>query len=334
MGRGKRQASRQEKAVSWTILGVLVLTALWVYHKQFDYDRDVMIPRPSIYRDSETVSRTPESSGLAGFAPQNTIVLSPVEAFDSHNLSEKINGKAELYLSAGFVMLHAQRFAAGPGPQSWFEVFVYDMGTLRQAFSVFSLQRRRGAEPLELTPFSYETKNAVFFVRGSYYVEVVSSEPSTVLMEAARSFGRSFVEKNPTGDEQIEELALFPAAQMVPHSAKLFVVNAFGFSGLKNVFAARYELNGEAVTGFLSRQQSPEDAEKMAEAYQAFLLDLDGRDMPLTRAFPNGRLIQIFDRFEFVFHHDGYVAGVHDAESQAAALELSGMIRNRLDEAG
>lgn len=60
--------------------------------------------------------------------------MSPLAFFDPASLSGKISGQAELYFSAGFKCLRAQRFALADDPALWFEIFVYDLGTARNAF--------------------------------------------------------------------------------------------------------------------------------------------------------------------------------------------------------
>jgi hypothetical protein len=260
-------------------------------------------------------------------------VLSPLEFFDDKTLSEKIDGKAELYLGAGFVGLRTQRFARGVEPGTWMEVFVYDMGTLRQAFAVFSVQRRDGAASLALTPFSYRTANAFYFVHGANYVEIISSAASEEMSAAMLFFTKSFLEKTP-GEEgkTIHEITLFPERYLEPDSMRLLTTDAFGFSGLTNVFTARYNVGGERVTGFLSERETPSEAEELAKAYQAFLLSLEGTRIPLTNPLPDAVLIDVFGRFELIFHHGVYVAGVHDGESRERAEELGRMIRETLEQ--
>lgn len=45
----------------------------------------------------------------------------------------------------------------------------YDMGNSQNAFSVFSAQRRKDADPLNLTRYAYRTSNAIFLIHGRYY---------------------------------------------------------------------------------------------------------------------------------------------------------------------
>ena len=97
---------------------------------------------PSVLQNS-SFSPTASNDGAASHAaltesiiplPPGIIPLSPSEAFDAQTLSDKINGKAELYLSAGFVSLRSQRFKDKNGLDFWVEVYVYDMDKGQNAF--------------------------------------------------------------------------------------------------------------------------------------------------------------------------------------------------------
>ena len=68
--------------------------------------------------------------------------LSPPETFDAEKLSEKIDGKAGLYLSAGFKSLTCRRYKKPDNPDLWLEIFFYDMGNIINSFAVYSMQRR------------------------------------------------------------------------------------------------------------------------------------------------------------------------------------------------
>ena len=92
-----------------------------------------------------------------------------------------------------------QRFALKATNDDWMEWFVYDMGALPQAFSVFSLQRRAEGKTIGLTPFAYQTENALYFVSGRYYVEAVTAMPVPAMMAAMRAMARQFVAAHPPG---------------------------------------------------------------------------------------------------------------------------------------
>ena len=69
--------------------------------------------------------------------PKGLKPLNPPEAFTPDNLWEKINGQAEMYLSAGFVSLQSQWFVESEDPASIIELNIYNMGDGLNAFSVY-----------------------------------------------------------------------------------------------------------------------------------------------------------------------------------------------------
>ena len=332
--RVKSPPGRRETTVSWVVMGTLAVIAIGLLIRQSNYDPTLFVPRVlEAQAPGEGVPEALSSSDFSGFVPEEMSMLSPLEGFSPDTLSEKINGKAELYLSAGFLSLRCQRFASLIDPPSWMEVFVYDMGTLHQAFAVYSTQRREEAMPLDLTLFSYRTKNALFWVHGRYYVEIIASVPSEAMMGSMLSFGKEFVSKTSVEEHGIDELALFPRDRLEEASIAFLVSDAFGFADLKNVFMARYDMEGEALTAFLSRKEDPAEADRVMGAYQAFLLENGGTAVPLSADFTSGSLVQILDTFELIFRHDRYVAGVHEAETQKTAEKLALMLKRHLAKA-
>ena len=107
--------------------------------------KDALLPTPI-----ETGPEEP-AAPIEAFTPlpPGLEPLTAPERFDAATLSDKINGKAELYLSAGFSSLVSQRFRDANESDLWIEAFVYDMKSGKNAFAVFSAQRRENAEILK-----------------------------------------------------------------------------------------------------------------------------------------------------------------------------------------
>ncbi len=321
-----------ETGVGLLILLLLLGIAGGVMIKQSRYDESAFVVARSDNASSYGASVTAAAvSNLQDYLPEGMEILTPVETFGPENLSEKIDGKAELYLSAGFVSLRSQRFVETGKPDRWLEVFVYDMGSMRNAFSVYSTQRRADAKDLAFTPFAYQTANAVFFLQGQFYVEVIAA--SEQMAEAMLAIGRNFIGKDPTSTEAIHEVAIFPKASLIPDSVSLLAENVFGFSDLNNTFVARYRLGEIELTAFLSRRQAAQEAQDLASAYLQFLVENGGVETAMDGAIPEARLVKIFDAFELVFVHGSFLAGVHEAESKDFAEQLALQLKNALAEA-
>jgi len=328
------KSGKTESYIAFIILIVLCVIAAGILLKQSHYDAGMFAV--SLSKDSST-SKTNETDSSIGelqnYLPSGMVALSSVNTFGPESLSEKINGKAELYLSAGFLSLSCQRFAEEGRPDIWLEIFVYDMGSMRNAFSVFTNQRRADAQEADFTRFAYRTTNALFFLQGQFYVEVIAA--SDQMTERMLTIGQNFVRVNPSGtdSDEVGEASLFPNASLIPGSVSLLAENAFGFSSLDGIFIAHYTISDSELTAFLSRRQTAQEAKDLAQAYHQFLLENGGVDVAANLTIPEAHLVKVFDTFELIFVRGDFLAGVHEAENRGLAEQLASDLNNALIEA-
>jgi hypothetical protein len=258
--------------------------------------------------------------------------LSPPEIFDTATLSDKINGKAELYLSAGFVRLSSQRFKDQNAGDVWIEVFVYDMGSPQNAFSVFSAQRRDDAQTLELGQYAYRTPNALFFVHGHFYVEIVASDISETIISPMIAMAEAFIDEHPIQIRAIGEKELFPKEDLVQASIALVAADAFGYARYDQVFTATYMLQDIELMAYYSRRKTASEAKELALSYRDFLIAFGGEMVKTDLAIDTAEMIYILDTYEIIFFHGPYLAGVREAADQQPAQELALRLFNRIKE--
>lgn len=330
-----RTVSKTEIYIGYTIIIVLLLISGGILLKQSQYNPSIF--KPSTFQtESPALTTTPSSppSDLIQYAPDALTALTPAEAFGPENLSDKINGKAELYLSAGFIHLASQRLAAKEDSGDWMEAFVYDMGSIRGSFAVFSLQRRYEAKKIELSDFAYKSENGLFFVHGPYYVEIISSVAQERMTDLMLSFGDNFVRQTAVSHERIKELAYFPAPYFSEDSISLLPTNGFGFERFDSIFTAQYIMADTELTAFLSQRKSQTEAAELVTAYTSFLLANGGAEVRTSMDIPGAKLVEIMDTFELVFNQGVMLAGVHSAENRQNAEELALMLKQNLAGAG
>ena len=264
--------------------------------------------------------------------PQGLVPLTAGEIFEANNLSDKINGKAELYLSAGFARLVSQRFKDERASDLWIEAFVYDMANGQNAFSVFSAQRREDGEPLDLTKHSYRTSNALFLVHGSYYVEIIASEASERVVAPMNQLAERFIRNTGSKTAVISEMELFPQQDLVANSIALISTDAFGYEGLDKVYTAEYELDGVGLMAYFSRRQSKDDADKLSKAYRNFLMTFGGQAIEYQLPIRDAHLVEILDTYEIIFPYGDYLAGVREAATIDQAKTMALRLYDRLKE--
>ena len=318
--------TRMERWVGFGILILLAAIAFGIYTAQ-----NKLNPAVTARQMMPESKKADHSFSLDTLAPDQVQTLSSSEYFDPQTLPDKINGKAELYFSAGFRSLTAQRFSLTKDPTLWFEIFIYDMGTARNAFSVFSMQRRGDLEAVGPTMFSYATPNGWFMAHGRYYLELVCAEVSKPLMSAAEALASAFVDKVGADAAKVTEMTLFPMAGQVTGSRSLVTSDAFGITGFNHVFMAHYQLNGADITAYVARRESDTLAQSTAGMIRDFYLEFGGTRLEGPE---DVAVIDILDTIEVVFSQGQYVIGVHEAPDKETGLMLAEQIRKRLQERG
>ncbi len=327
MSMRRSEVKRLESVASFCVLGLLVLIGAGIAVKQFRYD----IGRFGMAGDtsaatSESSVRKPDgyenaASLLNKLVPAQFKPLSKPSFYTADNLYEKINGKAPLYLESGFEKLFTRRLISRSQEDLWMELFVYDMGTAKNSFSVYSVQKRSDAESLAGMEFAYKTANGLYLAAGRYYVEMVGSSVSDILSAAMLELAGRINENAAVGDTAIPELDLFGKEGLTADSIKLHPAGVFGFDGLSDTFTARYRLDTETVTAFFSKRSSSQEAAQLARQYYQFLLDNGGRDIPTQQ--PKTKLVDFYGTIEIIRHKGEFVFGVHEARDAKSAVKLS-----------
>ncbi len=316
------------------ILALLVLTGAGLFYKQFDFNPAVIARRPQMAASKAMQPRAvqPKAAQPIIAIPDPLNALTPPEMFTPDTLFEKINGQAELYLSAGFERMRCQRFALKDDPDVWFEMFIYDMGKGSNAFAVYSSQRRSDAVNLELAQHAYRTANALFMVHGRYYVESVAALTSEPLFEAMAAAVESFMRDTKVTEKAAAGLELFPKPNLNPDSLTMIAANVFGFEKLNQVYTAEYDINGFKIKAFVSKRATPGEADKLAEGFYQFLTQFGGQEVKMSSGLDNARLVTIMDMYEIMFAAGVYLGGVHEAEDKPSAEKLAQRLYDHLKE--
>ncbi|MFA5424388.1 MAG: DUF6599 family protein [Phycisphaerae bacterium] len=323
----KRQPTRLESAIATALIAVPVIIILVIFVSQKNAD----ISRFGITAEIAEKPQGQQGINPAELAPpQGFEKFGPGEYYDQETLYEKIDGKAPLYLESGFVKLFTQRYVNGKNYELTYELYVYDMGLTGNAFSVYSVQRRAGSSPGNLQ-FSYSTDNGLFLSYGKYYCEFIGSSDSPLLLDAIDFTANALIENlKDAGPVEIPQLDMFASQNLVPGSYILYLNSAYGFTGLTNTYSAKYKINGETVTAFISKQPDGSAAQKLAEQYVDFLIANGGEKIQSPDA--DTQYVDLYGSIEIVSVKDSFVYGIHQAEDKKAAENALALISEKLDE--
>jgi hypothetical protein len=326
-----------ESAISIFILCLLLAIGALIFLRQSSFDEkyfSASIVQPS-QSSSETAADLKTESNAAllktdalvldSDAPNGFTPMSAEENFDSITLSDKIDGKADGYLQAGFVRLTCRRFVKKTNQEQWFEFYLYDMGLPRNAFSVYSSQKREGVTPRDFTEFAYSTENAVFFAQGKFYVEIISSVKDKALTGDLIGMSKSFVAKQAAGNVKLPELKYLPKENLDLGSISLISKNGFGYDKFDNIITATYLVQGKKILAFVSIRENAKNAEELKQGYDNTLSEFVGKErlQPETNQIPGLIIADVFGEYEMVFAKGNVVGGIHSAPDKSLGEEIA-----------
>lgn len=126
-------------------------------------------------------------AGLAG----DGWTAGPVARFDASSLWERIDGRADFFLSRGFRSLTAVTLSGPSG--AGIDVEVYALGAPDDALGALAAEKTPEAVPrIAGDTTSYLVRNALFLACGSSYVRALGSDESTAVLEGLERVRAAF----------------------------------------------------------------------------------------------------------------------------------------------
>ena len=111
---------------------------------------------------------------------------------------------------------------------------------------------------------------------------------------------------------------------------RLCAADVFSCEGLNNVLTGEYSLKGGKATAFVAQRHTPEEARAEADRYRNFLMANGYQKVQTPGPAGETPVLVLDNSFEMVLVEGRTLAGVHDATSMAAALELAGKLQTEL----
>jgi len=237
-----------------------------------------------------------------------------VSRYTPDNLYQKINGRADAYLQFHVVGLTFGTYHHRTDADRIVDVYWYDMGEPVNAFGMYRSEAPPDAAPVSIGEDGYETGGAVFFSKGSSYVQVVPTgsedDDRSIALEIAEHLA-GWIEGR--ADDRWA-LSALPQQRRVEDSFNYIARDVFGLDFLTEVFTAEYELDDGRITLFIHRAGTASRAKALLDQYVASFEKFGRviwRDPDASRLIVAGEVAGVID---VVFAKGRYLAGVAEAE--------------------
>jgi hypothetical protein len=247
---------------------------------------------------------------IAGLVPEGWQLYDRVFIFTADNLFERINGRAELYLSYDVVSLTTATFERGDNIAEFIEISVYDMGSPTNAFGIFSTERSPGETPLDLGRISYRSDSNCYIWKGKYYVAVVASDTTAELRQMSLEIAHKVTTPLMDSGEPVWGLTAFPPDDLIPDSLQYFKVDAMGLDFMKNVYTAKYRKRHDEITVFISKKDSSQEANSSVNNYIQYCENYGGSIKRVTKNGTDLFLCDMSGTFDVIFSVGRLVCGV------------------------
>lgn len=190
------------------------------------------------------------------------------EIYTPHNLYEYINGAAELYLSYDFRELATLTYE-NPKEQS-LTIEIYRHSNSPNGFGIYGQERPQSGDFLKIGTQGYYEKGILNFVRGSYYVKLISfglgSDDKSLLISVAQKIANQL-----EGELSFPRIvSSFPEEGKIKNSEKFISQNFLGHSFLKSAFTADYNDANTTFKLFIIKGADAKDCEEILTKYLQF----------------------------------------------------------------
>ncbi len=200
----------------WMILLVLTGSFVWFEASSWAAPLESLIPKKDI--------------------PKGWLLIHGPQTYTQKTLFERVNGQAELYFKYGFRKSVFAVYQSKKSREDQIEVDIYEMGSVLQAFGVFSRFRnedRPGGFGLE----SSLDDHSAFFYQGKYLVILYAPEPN---QEILKQFCKLISLKVSDPSPPPREISYFPKNGLKPGSIQYFSEGLLGHQFLGGGFQGAY----------------------------------------------------------------------------------------------
>jgi hypothetical protein len=267
----------------------------------------------------------------AGDCGEGWVLEEKPALFTVDTLFDHINGEAELYLPYGFDSLATARYAKKATSGSPFVADIYRMGSLLDAFGIWSNYRKAEAPPCDAGADCFRSSSQLLFYQDRYFVRLQATDTPTPGQDVFLACGRAISAKLPPGKNRPAELGILNVPGIAPNTERYIAQSVLGYPFFRRGLTADAVAGGERTQVFVVIEDSAASARKAFDEYHASL-KASGKIIASTDAGgrPSIAASDPLYRGVYIEQSGRYLIGAIRLKDPSAAKPLVESLRARL----
>lgn len=192
---------------------------------------------------------------LPGFS-EGWVMEGKVNSYTKDTLYEYINGESELYFPYGFEIVGSALYVKVSDPNIALVADVFKMGSLLDAFGIYSNYRMPYAEKVNIGSEGFVTQSQFMFYKDRYFVRLAASGTLTLERAVFIACAEAIAKNLPGGSSRPKELELLKIPDVIPHTEKYIAQSVLGYAFFRKGLIAEATINGEPVRVFVILDKS------------------------------------------------------------------------------
>ncbi len=214
-----------------------------------------------------------------------------VRLYQRDNLYEHINGEAELYLPYGFVEAAATTYDRTGGTAGSVSADVYEMGSLLDAFGLYSSYRSPDKAAPGFGSDGFHDKYQLMFYQDKYFARLTALGEWDGSADDLLACGRAIADKLPQPATSPPELEMVKIDGVEPSSVVYLAESVLGYAFFPKGFTANATLDGESARVFVVFAGTDPDA--VVQKYTDYLKEYGAE--PQSMPIPSGECLVVED---------------------------------------
>lgn len=240
-------------------------------------------------------------------------------------LYEYIDGAAEIYLGYDFKQLIVGQYEKKDS-QASLSVEIYDMGSEKNAFGIYSAERFPDTQFIPIGNQGYLEEGSLNFLVNRYYIKLLCFDCGQESENFLKQFSEAILRRIHDEGQFPFLLDVFPKEGLVPNTEKFILHNFMGYNFFHDGYLADYRLEDLEFECFLIEGKDGKEAQNMLDQF------ITVRGEGNTEEIPSG--FHLKDRYYehiFLARVENYLAGVmkiKDGQEDAGKKYLQALIQS------